>query len=172
VGPVFSQYGYYLVTRHPLIFSRAYGWPSTLIFFYPSLEMLMRYNEGKREVDETAKDFFHYSSKRVWTVCSPDLQGRLLAPLPAFYLLINLAFVLAVLFFFFSGKRRDEGSDFRKGLLMTVVFFGVNAAFCIFATVNMLRYQLAPMIWLFVFTLLTCDKLLSRWNPGPAARKE
>jgi len=54
---------------------------------------------------------------------------------------------------------------------MTVAYFGVNAAFCIFATPNMLRYQLAPMIWLFVFTVLAYDKLLSRWNPGPAVQK-
>ena len=172
VAPVFSQYGYYLMSRHPLLFCREYGWPSTLVFFYPPLEVLMRYNEGEKNVDLTAKEWFHYNSTAVMSVCSPDVQGRLLAPLPAFYLLINLAFVPSAICFLFFRKMRDDDPGFRKGLLMTLVYFGVNAAFCIFAAPGTLRYQLASMMWLMVFTLLTCDRLVRRSNPGPAARKE
>jgi hypothetical protein len=172
VAPVYSQYGYYLTSRHPLLFTREYLWPSARTFFYPSLEILMRYNEGESNVDQTAKDWFRLSSTKVRIACSPALQGRLLGPFPAFYLVINLAFVLGAVLFLISGKGRTDESGFREGLLMTVTYFAVNAAFCIFATPNMLRYQLAPMIFLFVFTLLTYDRTFSRWIPGPAARKE
>ncbi|MDO6435228.1 glycosyltransferase family 39 protein [Flavitalea sp. BT771] len=181
VAPVYSEYGYYLTTRHPWLFTREYLWPSARIFFYPDLEMLMRYNEGESKVDQTAKDWFHYGSTQVRIACSPDLQGRLLGPFPAFYLAINLAFVLGAVWYWIQGKGsagsagfRDallNKSGFREALLMTMTFFAVNAAFCIFATPNMFRYQVAPMIWLFVFTLLTYDRLFSRWIPGPAARK-
>jgi len=171
VAPVFSQYGYYLTARHPLLFAREYLWPSARIFFYPSLEILMRYNEGESKVDTTAKDWFRYSSTKVGIACSPDLQGRLLGPFPAFYLAINLAFVLGAVWFLISGKGKADRSGFREGLLMTVTYFAVNAAFCIFATPNMFRYQVAPMIWLFILTLLTYERIVSRRIPGPAARK-
>jgi hypothetical protein len=164
VGPVFSQYGYYLMIHHPLLFAREYGWPSTRIFFYPSLEMLERYNEGQPEVDQTAKDWFHYSSTKVNTRCSPDLQGRILGSFPPLYLLINLIFLPAGLLLLLRKKKRNDGAGFREGLLITMTYFGVNAAFCIFATPNMLRYQLAPMIWLFVFTLLIMDRQIRNEN--------
>jgi hypothetical protein len=160
------------MTRHPLLFTREYLWPSTRIFFYPSLEMLMRYNEGNSDVDQTAKDWFRLGSTKVRIACSPDLQGRLLGPFPAFYLAINLAFVMGALLFLVSGKGRADRSGFREGLLMTVTYFAVNAAFCIFATPNVFRYQVAPMIWLFVLTLLTYGRMFSPWIHGSAARKE
>jgi hypothetical protein len=119
VAPVFSQYGYYLTTRHPLLFTREYLWPGTRVFFYPSLEMLMRYNEGNSNVDQTAKDWFHLSSTKVGIACSPDLQRRLLGPFPAFYLAINLAFVLGAVWFLVPGKGGADRSGFREGLLMT-----------------------------------------------------
>ena len=172
VAPVFSQYGYYLTARHPLLFAREYLWPSTRIFFYPSLDILMRYNEGESNVDPMAKDWFHYSSTKVRTVCSPDLQGHLLGPFPAFNLAVSLAFILGAVLFLIPGKGKPDRSGFREGLLMTMTYFAVNAGFCIFATPSVFRYQLAPMIWLFVLTLLTYDRIFSRWIPGPAARKE
>ena len=80
------------------------------MFFYPPLEMLWQYNEGQKEVDETAKDWFRYKSLKVTSVADPQMQGRLLAFLPGFYLLLNLAFVLVICL---SGKGLPTGASIR-----------------------------------------------------------
>jgi hypothetical protein len=208
VGPVFSQYGYYLMLHHPLLFAREYGWPSARTFFYPPLDVLQRYNEGHTEVDATAKDWFHYRSTMVRCRCAPDLQEWILSPFQPFWALLNLAFPIAAIFFLVKGRSRrrtdigqhpdliqpinigrhtdlvqhpagkqhplqhPDDRDLRNGILLTGVYWGVNAAFSIFATPNVFRYQVGPMIWLFVLTLLIVDALSHRWTPGSAAQKE
>ncbi|MBN9383904.1 MAG: hypothetical protein J0H74_24325 [Chitinophagaceae bacterium] len=174
VGPVFSQYGYYLLTRHPWLFWREYGSPSARIFLYPPLDVLSRYNEGESEVDETAKEWFHYNSTKVRTLWSPDLQSYILIPFLPFWLFLNFAGILAGIIFLLRGRAKFRGlyKDFQKGLLLAAVYLGVNAAFSIFAVPNVFRYQIGPLIWLFTYTFLACDLLLSEWSPGPAILKE
>jgi len=173
VGPVFSRYGYYLLIRHPWLYWREYGWASTRLFLYPPLDVLMEYNEGQGEVDETARTWFQYSSTKVGTVCSPRLQGYLLMPFRLAWLLLNIAGVLVGIFFLLKGRARFRAlpGGLRKGLLLTAVYLGVNAAFSIFATPNVFRYQVGPLILLFIFMLLVCDLLFNGWNPASAARK-
>lgn len=174
VGPVFSKYGYYLVTRHPWLFWREYGSRSTRMFLYPPLDVLLRYNEGESKVDETAMEWFHFKSTGVRTVWSPELEGYILAPFLPFWLFLNFAGVLAGIIFLLRGriKFRALHEDFRKGLMLAAVYLGINAAFSIFATPNVFRYQVGPLILLFTFTFLAYELLLSEWNPGSAAPKE
>ena len=174
VGPVFSQYGYYLLSRHPWLFCREYGWPSTRMFLYPPLDVLAQYNEGQSNVDETAKEWFHYSSTKVRAVVSPGLQGYILTPFLPLWLFLNVAGILATIVFLLRGrtKFRMVGADFRKGLVLTAVYLSVNTAFSIFATPNVFRYQIGPLIWMSAFALLAYDYLFTGWNPGSAVQKE
>jgi len=174
VGPVFSQYGYYLLSGHPWLFWREYGWPSTRVFLYPPLDVLARYNEGKSNVDETAKEWFHYSSTRVTAVVQPDLQGYILTPFLPLWLFLNFAGILATIVFLLRGRARFRmlQENFRKGLTLTSAFLGVNTAFSVFATPNVFRYQVGPLIWMCAFTLLAYDLLFTGWNPAPAIQKE
>ncbi|MBN8854616.1 MAG: hypothetical protein J0H07_22325 [Sphingobacteriales bacterium] len=166
VGPVFSQYGFYLLSHHPLVFSREYVWPSARMFFYPPLDVLGRYNEGEGEVDVLAREWFRMKSTKVWAR-SFTAQGFVLGWAPALYLVLNVAFAIAALLLLLKyGK-----GEFRAAMVLTGVYFLVNAAFCIFSTPNVFRYQAAPLIWLFVFTLLAYHRVFSPWNPVPAARK-
>lgn len=167
VGPVFSQYGYYLISRHPLVFSREFVWPSARIFFYPPPDVLGRYNELAGEVDPLAMEWFRLKSTKV-RVISFTAQGFILGWAPGLYLLLNVAFVMAALLLLLKYRK----GEFRAAMVLTGVYFVVNAAFCILSTPNVLRYQMAPLIWLLVFTVLAYDRLFSSWNPSPAARRE
>ena len=172
VAPVFSRYGYYLLSRHPLLFCQKYGWPSARMYFYPPLEMLTQYNEGLKDVDPVAQSWFHYKTTRV-KVYSYTIQERILAFLPGLFLLENIASVGVMLIMLSSAlahaKRQDRGrkkgrawkdeEGFRAAMVLTAAYFVVNAAFCIFATPNTLRYQLAPLIWFFAFSLLALEKI-------------
>jgi len=166
VGPVFSQYGFYLLSHHPLLFSREYVWPSARMFFYPPMDVLAQYNLGMSEVDPLAVEWFHLKSTRVWAR-SFTAQGIILGWAPVLYLVLNIGFVIAGILLLLKYRK----GEFRAAMVLTGVFFIVNAAFCILSTPNVLRYQMTPLIWLFVFTLLAYHRLLSPWNPVPAVRK-
>lgn len=152
VAPVFTQYGYFLIRRHPLAYARYYGWPSAKSFFVSPLDVFAVYNEGHRTVDSIAMRWFHYPGVQV-RVCSPTIQARLLAPMPWIYLFLNAAFVVVCLWSLSSRRCREGFPVFTGALELTAAYLLTNAFFCIFASPSVLRYQVLPMILLFLFTV-------------------
>lgn len=147
VSPVFSKYGYDLVRKHPLAFGRYYCLPSAQRFFLPPLEVFVRYNDGKDTVDAVARDWFRYRTTRV-TVYSPTVQAVLLQPLSWLFLFLNGAFVVTAFLVLRTG-RSANATVFK----FIGAYFLANAGFCIFAAPNELRYQVVPLILLFMFTV-------------------
>jgi hypothetical protein len=167
VGPLFSQYGFYLLRHHPLIFCREYVWPSAQMFFYPPMDVLERYNEGHPDVDPLAAEWFHLKSTKI-RVSTFTAQATILGWAPGLYLFLNITFSIAAILLLLKFRK----GEFRAAMVLTGGYFIVNAAFCILSTPNVLRYQVAPLIWLFVFTVLAYHRLLHRWNPEPAVQME
>ncbi|GGA95601.1 hypothetical protein [Puia dinghuensis] len=157
VGVVFSQYGYFVVRRHPFAFLRYYGWPSTKTFFLPGLDVFAVYNEGHTEVDEVAKNWFHYPTLRP-KVVSATIQARLLAPMPWIALLLNLSFIVVAALLLPSRALRLRDPVFTGSYELVSAFLLANACFCIFASPSVFRYQVLPMILLFVFTVSGISK--------------
>ena len=161
VAPVFTQYGYFLVRRHPLSYARYYGWPSARSFFVPPLDVFAVYNEGNRTVDSVAMRWFRYPGlrTRVW---SATVQARLLAPIPWVYLFLNIVFVVVCIWFLSLGWRRGHFPVFTGALELVAAYLLSNAFFCIFASPSVLRYQVLPMILLFLFTVSGLRILVER----------
>jgi len=87
-------------------------------------------------------------SGRVWSVTA---QGKMLAPMPWIYLLLNALFVIATSCS--CGRVLAERHPMFAGFLeLAVAYLVSNACFNIFASPTVFRYQLLPMILLFVFT--------------------
>jgi hypothetical protein len=151
VAPVFSQYGYLLVRRHPVAFARYYGWMSLQTFFLAPLDVFGEYNMGSTSFDPVAKNWFRYSGVRgrVWSVTA---QGKLLAPMPWIYLLLNGLFVVVTVLFLRSRALRERHPVFAGFLELAVAYLVSNACFSIFATPTIFRYQVLPMVLLFVFS--------------------
>lgn len=152
VAPVFSEYGYFLLRRHPLAFGRYYLWPSAKGFFLTPLDVFAIYNEGKKEVDPVAQQWFHYASPRP-KVGSATIQATIFAPFPWFFLLLNLGFATIGLLFFFSPGLRRRDPAFIPCLQLAAVYLLTNACFNIFASPSVLRYQVLPLILLFTFVV-------------------
>jgi len=157
VGVVFTRYGYWVARKHPAAFLRYYAWPSARTFFLPDLDVFAVYNEGKPEVDPVAKDWFHYRGRRV-AVYSATIQARLLAPIPVLYLLLTIAFIGAALLFLPFAEVRKRSPVFTGGFRLASAFLLANAFFSIFASPSVLRYQVLPMIILFVFGVCAISK--------------
>lgn len=157
VGAVFSQYGYWVARRHPGAYLYYYGWPSTKTFFLPDLDVFAVYNGGNREFDALAMGWFHYLSKRV-KVYSATMQANLMAPFPSLYLLMNIAFIGVALSFLPFAAVRERNRLFTGCFRLASAFLLANAFFSIFASPSVLRYEVLPMIILFVFGVCTASK--------------
>ena len=164
VGVVFTQYGYWVARRHPWDYLRYYAWPSAKTFFLPDLDVFRVYNGGQAEVDEVAKDWFHYRQRRV-TVYSATMEAKLLAPMPLLVLLLNIAFAGAALIYLPVAAVRERNPVFTGSFRLASAFLLANAVFSIFATPSVLRYQVLPVIVLFVFAGCAASKSAPvRWK--------
>jgi 4-amino-4-deoxy-L-arabinose transferase-like glycosyltransferase len=152
VAPVFTQYGYGLLRQHPIAFGRYYLWPSAQSFFLPPLDVFAVYNEGKTTVDPVAQQWFGYRSGRV-KFRSATVQATILAPFPWVYLTLNLGFLLVCGIYFFS-PLRDRHPAFTASLKVAAAYLFANACFNIFASPSVFRYQVLPLILLFIFTII------------------
>ncbi len=161
VGPVFTQYGYFLVRRHPLAYIRYYGWNSAKSFFVSPLDVFAVYNEGHPTVDQVAANWFHYRDTRVraWSFTA---QADLMAPWPWIVLYLNIAFVITAVVFLSSRGRRERHPVFTGSLELTAAYLLSNALFCIAASPSVFRYQILPMILLFFLTVAALGILWER----------
>jgi hypothetical protein len=161
VAPIFSQYSYAVIRRHPIAYMRYYGWPSAGSFFWAPLDVFAVYNEGKPTIDPIACSWFGYAHNkpRVW---SATAQGRLLAPLPRVDLFLYVLFPGVALMFLWSGPDRKLHPLFTGALELVAAYLLANTIFSIFASPSVFRYQVLPMILLFVFSVCCLGILLDR----------
>jgi hypothetical protein len=150
VAPVFSRYGYFLLERHPAAFGRYYLAPSAQSFFFSPLDVLHTYLDGKKEIDPVARDWFGYRSGRP-RVYSVTLQGRICAPFPWLSLVMMLAFGMVAGAFLLKRGLRNRYPAFTGCLRVAGIYLGVNICFNVFASPSVYRYQVLPLILLFIF---------------------
>lgn len=170
VAVVLTEYGYHLVRKHPLAFCRYYLWESAKSYFYTPLDVYAIYNEGNKDVDVVAKNWFNYKSTRL-QVNSATIQGRLLGWIPALYIILNVVNVVAVLLFLRVRQLRQLHPEFTLCLKLICAYLLANAVFCIFAVPTVLRYQVLPVILLFVFTVYAVHFVTSQYGDKSFTRQ-
>jgi hypothetical protein len=151
VAPVFSQYGYFLLRRHPVAFGRYYLLPSARTFSLSPLDVLSTYLSGKKEIDQVACDWFGYRKAQPW-VCSATLQGWICAPFPWLSLIMTVAFAVVAGIFLLNREVRGRYPAFTGCMRVAGVYLGVNICFNVFASPSVYRYQILPLILLIIFT--------------------
>jgi len=161
VGVIYSQYGYFVARKHPVDYLRYYGWPSAKTYFLTDLDVIASFNEGKPEIDPVAVDWFRLPRRRV-EVCSATVQGKLLAPVPWLYFLLNIAYVVAAALFLPFRSLREENRVFTGSFRLASAFLLANTFFSIFATPSVFRYQVLPTIVLFIFGVCAIAKSAPR----------
>ena len=159
VAPIFSQYSYAVIRRHPMAYMRYYGWPSAESFFLAPLDVFAVYNEGQPTIDSVACSWFGYAHNKP-RVLSATVQAKLLAPMPWVGLFLYVLFVVSTLVFLFSGRCRGSHPLFLGALELVAAYLLANTIFSIFASPSVFRYQLLPMILLFVFSVCCIGILL------------
>jgi hypothetical protein len=152
-APMFKEYGMHLIKKHPVAFLQHYMLMNTKNYFLPPLEKLNIFNQGQTEIWPVAVGWFDFQNQSVNAV-SMTFQGHLLAVYPFLFLLLNVLFVWNL--FVFIKKKGFQMSDtkfsYSVGLISVLVV--VNAAFSIFANIVVFRYQVFPMLVLFLGVML------------------
>lgn len=153
VSVVFNRYGYFLVKKHPFAFGRYYLWPSAKGFFLPPLDVFAVFNEGNSKIDSVAVKWFHYPTD-VPKVRWPRIQSTLLAPIPWVVLLLNIIFAVVGGIISLRWWRNGRRASAEYGCFwLAASYLVVNAAFSIFASPTVFRYEILPIILLFGFLI-------------------
>jgi len=158
VSPVFGQYGAYLIQKHPFSFARYFMLPNVMYYFLPPLEKFNLYNQGSDEVGPIIQNWFGYEDPHL-TIASEDLQTSLLFMFPPLFLVINLYFLGCLAWFLVKKNYRQTGAVFNRTIWISAAFLSANFLFSIFATINVFRYQIFPMIVCLTGLLLLIEVL-------------
>jgi hypothetical protein len=153
---VFDQYGKFLIKRHPLAYARYYLLVNTKNYFIPPLEKLEIYNLGEDSMWVEGQYWLNYSSPKVWSI-SKELQGTVLGLFPAFFLILNLYYAIALYLFVRRGGFRKASRIARLTVLTITTFLILNAGFSIFANIIVIRYEIFPMLVFLAFAMLLTD---------------
>lgn len=152
----FKEYGSYVLQHYPLEYAQYFMGLNLRHYFFPPLEKLEVYNLGSKTVWRTAKDWFDYESRNV-KVSSYTAQKNILRIFPTLFFFINICFIGSVAYLLISKKFKKLDKENRLTIFLIVLFWLLNFSFSVFSTMNVLRYQVIPLILLFSYTILLIE---------------
>jgi hypothetical protein len=157
MGPLYTDYGLYIISRYPTYFARYFLWPNANKYYAPPVEFLAEYNSGKDSVTNVAKVWFKYKSRRL-TTRTKNLKITILDFYPILSGVINVIMLFGLIsFFLLDGFKSEE--TYKKGILLGGIVWLLNAGFTIFASSVALRFQAFPIILTTIFTGVIVDWL-------------
>jgi len=154
VSPIYNKYGTYLITHHPIAFSRYYLWMNVKNYFLPHLEKFSVYNLKIQTVPTVVQDWFHYITPDVFSKLPAKFQGKIFYIFPMVFMFLNIYFGWSLIWLIISHRFNSLTLNKRLSLYLTIIFLVVNFAFSVFATPVVLRYQVVPLILLFTYSAL------------------
>jgi len=158
-GPLYADYGLYLIRKYPLDFARIFLLQNTVRFAVPPVEFIGAYNMGSDTVRQLAKDWFNYKSLRI-SNHKKDYILDTIKKYPILAALINCCFVIGCIGFLVFGGTQKAKKDFSRILLMISIFWLLNGTFSIFASPLVLRYQVFPIMICFTLSAFLLEFIL------------
>jgi len=150
MGPLYSEFGSYLVRNYPLAFLRYYLLPNFKNYYSPEAEFLAEYNMRRDSVDDIAKIWFHYSTHRVYANVS-GYKIRLADYFPVALAVINLLFILGYVAVLSMRSYILMDAGLNKALKFFAFLWSINVLFSVMASPVVMRYQVFPMVVTYVF---------------------
>lgn len=158
MGPLYKDYGTWLIRTYPEAFARNYIIPNALKFYAPPVEFLENYSTGVDSVTQIAKVWFDYKTNKLKTYFK-DYKVTVLNFYPILAGTIHVVFLLStVSFFFLQGYKRYK--KFTCALLLAASLWLVNFVFSVFAAPVALRFQLFPIFVSLSFSLMLIECLV------------
>jgi hypothetical protein len=167
MGPLYKEYGIYIIKQYPWQFTRHFVWPNANKYYSPPIELLQNYNSGKTSVPEQVKNWFGYPS-RILKTRIKNIRTWILDFYPILSGVINVLMICCIMFYLLM-KGWHYNQIFKYGLCMGGTVWVLNASFTILASSAALRFQSFPIILTSMFVILTVDWLVKLI---PTKRKE
>lgn len=151
LGPLYFDYGFYLMRKHPGSFIKYYVWPNFISYYVPRAEFLNSYNMDTLE--PVAVSWFTLGSNKVRMHYS-DTKIIITGYFPVGLVVINLLFILGFIGFAFLSGFQQCSSYGRRMLWFLLFTWSANIVFSVLASPIVLRYQVFPMITTLTFGTL------------------
>jgi hypothetical protein len=155
MGPIYKEYGLYIIKKYPLYFLRHFMWPNSRKYYAPPVEFLDKYNSGNILVTPQARYWFGYTSEKVKTRMGNN-KVWILDYYPILSGIINLIMLFGLVYYLVL-KGWQYNAVFNKTIIMAGAVWLINAGFTIFASSAALRFQSFPIILTSTFALLLVD---------------
>ena len=157
MGPFYTQYGLYIISKYPVHFLEQFVWPNACKYYAPPVEFLEAYNSGENSVKPLAVQWFGFKSAKV-TVRLKDLNVHLLNYYPILTGTVNVIYLLSLLCLLSLQFFRHKTS-IRNSISLATFFWLCNAFFTIFSSSAALRFQAFPIILITVFASVAIDHM-------------
>jgi hypothetical protein len=158
-GPLYADYGMYLIHKYPVQFLKSFVLPNFVKFVVPPVEFLGMYNMGLDSVNRVAKDWFNYKSLKITDHDKTRLQSFTIGWYPIFNALVNVLFVIALIGIIVLNTIKWKDYGLPQLLSMAATFWLLNCGFSIIAAPVVLRYQIFPVIVFFTLSVLMVEKI-------------
>lgn len=170
LAPFYSDYGKYLIKKHPVEFTKFYLWPNFLKYYAPPTKFMGSYNMGMDSVELVASAWFGWKSNKLPTFFK-NKKIKITEPFQVLSGIINFVFIIGFLsFIVLAGFSKINSLSKRIFWLMIIVWFS-NMVFSVFAAPIELRYQLFPLILTFSFMLLFISFVLEESRTKEAKKR-
>lgn len=160
VGPLYNDYGRYLIKSYPLTYAKTYLWPNFVKYYSPPVEFLGSYGFNVDTLIPPAKTWFDYPTNKVYTRFKDKYVG-ILNYYPIICGTLNAVFVMMSISFLILGGRSTDPKLFKIWILFAT-FWVVNLSFSVFAAPVALRFQLFPLALCLPINLLLLDFMLKK----------
>ena len=160
MGPLYREYGAFLIKQYPSYYMRYFLWPNTNKYYAPPIEFLEEYNSGKNFVTAETKEWFAYKSQKVMTRFK-DSKISILNFYSIMSGMVNILMLCTLASFILLKGWRDNRA-FGKGILLGGSIWLFNAIFTVCASSAALRFQAFPILLTTSIALLLLDQIISR----------
>jgi len=157
---VFGQYAKEILQRHPSTYLTGFVTANIKNYFYPPLNNLSQYNRGKNDVWMNAQDWFDWNTPET-RVAAKDAGRYVLYIYPVLFFFLQLYMVGSIIMLLRWKNLRNVLVQ-NCELLIWFCFLTLNFGFTVVAAMNILRYQVCPMVICFTAALVVTEALDNR----------
>lgn len=157
MGPLYKEYGTYILKQYPLQYAQYFIWPNFIKYYAPPAEFLEFYNGGYDSVHPRAVTWFRYSSDKIHSRIK-DPRAYPLEVYPILTGIMNVVLVCCLACYIWLGGWRQQNNFNRTVLLVTITWL-LNAVFTIVSSPAAIRLQAFPILLETTFALVLVDWL-------------
>jgi hypothetical protein len=172
MGPLYGDYGRWLITQHPGLFIKHFVWPNLGRYYQPPVTSLDLYNLGDKRVDSVTVTWFDWKNNQLpFRLHDPKIHIMVLFP-PALSVINTLYMLSALVFLGFYGLKQCSATNKRIFSFMLLVWL-CNLIFSVVSAPTELRYQIFPLIITFPFCIFIMSWLIqaSKLESAPSSEK-